>query len=483
MKKLFRSLALRAAILLGLAAPAFGAAGTIFIDTGGCNSGSTTQCSGTTDSASATISGTAATWTSGVNSITLDTNTNISGVSGCSAGTCNGSQALFLTNATNANRKIFWLASYTGCTGSGACTVVVDVAPTCTTCTAQNWGVGGRMIYNTQNFEGAPRPLDTIILNNTPASKTTVFITLRNSGDNTGKIFLQGKVGVRPILQTTNNSVVISCTSQTNWAIKNLEIQSQVTAGTPAVFFNGCQNMLVDNLMFSTANGGDFINMNGISTAIYNSEFKATGGSGAGIIVSSAPSSIYGNYFHGVGGDCIQNNSATATLTIESNVLSGCGGAAINLAGAPTAQFYLAVIRGNTIYNPVGNGLTVGDADYTVRLYNNIFVRNDNTASFNVAWTAGNADFGSSHGCNVFYQAGAGGNVSNLTTNSTEFTTNPLLNAPGSGDFTLSSSSSPAANAGCYNSLLGITGTNFLDIGAMQRSHGGGGGIPPIIGQ
>ena len=89
---------------------AYAASGTIYIDTGGCETGSATKCSGTTDSASATVSGASAT-------ITCNATAGPGGAPGCSlTGTpdlsgvaTDGSQAIFLNCATNSNQKIFFI--------------------------------------------------------------------------------------------------------------------------------------------------------------------------------------------------------------------------------------------------------------------------------------------------------------------------------------------------------------------------------------
>ena len=71
-------------------------------------------------------------------------------------------------------------------------------------------------------------------------------------------------------------------------------------------------------------------------------------------------------------------------------------------------------------------------------MLNNIFV-NDGTHA-NVIWDAGTAELVGGHYYNVFYASG-GTNLTGLTANSTELTTDPLLNNPAGGDFSLQSTS------------------------------------------
>src|ERR1700690_3663669 len=101
------------ALALLMVSPAWAAVGTIYIDTGGCQSGSTTLCSGTTDSASASAFGSGST-------ITCSAVSGVGGAPGCiitgtqtavgqlGSITVDGSQALFVNCATNTTQKIFW---------------------------------------------------------------------------------------------------------------------------------------------------------------------------------------------------------------------------------------------------------------------------------------------------------------------------------------------------------------------------------------
>jgi len=117
--------------LIALGAVAFAHSadlGTVYVDVAG--NGGLAANSGGTDTTCPTscVSGKAATWTSGVNSVTLDTNTNLTGVVTTPGLT---QSSINLPTATNANRTIFWIASVTGCTGTGACSITLDTAPTC----------------------------------------------------------------------------------------------------------------------------------------------------------------------------------------------------------------------------------------------------------------------------------------------------------------------------------------------------------------
>lgn len=473
LRNLFIGIAL--SILLSL--PAFAAVGTIYMDTA-ANGSASASFSGTTDTTTPAASGTAATWTTGTAVITLDTNTSIGAAEGCTTNsTCDGSQAIFLTNATNSNQKIFWLASNSGCSGSGACTVTVTQNVTCATCTAQNWAIGGRMVLTPANYEAACRAGDTIMFNISPASSAATLVTARCSGDSTtGFVYLKGKAGVRPNLQLTGASVIIAAGAINNWWVENLELSTTSTAGLIGSL-NGT-NWVFNNVKFTHTSGGGsavHINASGFITVL-NSEFNISSGTG-NCINNTAAMKIISTYFHGCGGDAVDANQVQPLSQFINNVFSS-NARGLNFPAASTTQANGALIYANTFYANTTDGLEVADADTVITLINNIFV-NDGTHA-NVVWSAGNAQLVGTHYNNVFYASG-GTNLTGLTVNSTELTTDPKLNNPAGGDFTLQSTS-PAKAAGIPGAFLGGSTIGYMDIGAVQMQATGAAAQGFIIG-
>jgi len=77
------------------------------------------------------------------------------------------------------------------------------------------------------------------------------------------------------------------------------------------------------------------------------------------------------------------------------------------------------------------------------------------------------------HGYNCFYKSS--NNLSGLTVNGTETTSDPLLTDPANADFTLSSSS-PCKATGFPGQFLGGS-LGYLDMGAVQRQESSSGGM------
>ena len=480
MKKLLIALAL-------ILTPSFAdaAVGVIYVDTGGSAANS-----GTSDANSPSVSGTAASWTTSTTTITLDTNTSIGATQGCTTGgSCDGSQAIFLTNATNTNQKIFWLASNAGCTGTGACTVTVTVAPTCATCTAQAWAIGGRYLFpsgsTVNDHTAALRAGDTLQFNNTPASRTVNFVTSATAGDaTTGFINMIGKAGVSGITLATTGNVNTIVIGTANWYISNLTFTSTGTSTT--VSMTAGDNMHFENNTISGSGSGSCL---GIARGafVHNSDISGCGGSGIVLGTSTGIQVIQGNYIHGVGADGIIISSGDTTLSfiISNNIISGNTGRGINVAATSPTKATITAIYGNTIYGNGNSGIEVAAAAAQLQIRNNIVV-STTTAVATMKWVAGNAQLVGQHGYNVVWNSvDSNSGVSGYTLNATEVAGDPTFTGAGSANFAISGSS-PAAGAGypSIGSTFQSSGsTGYLDIGAVQRQvTAGGGGGGRIIG-
>ena len=454
-------------------AVALAASGTIYVQTTGAATNS-----GTTDNDTAVISGSAGAWTTGTAVITLDTNTDISGVPGCAAGTCDGSQAIYLGNATNSNtQRIFWISSYTGCTGSGSCDITVSQNVSCSSCTGSTWAIGGRYLYPGTNVVpvvvAALRAGDTLQFNDTPASKTSAaFVTANSSGDSTsGRINVIGKSGVRPTLATSGSNV-FTITSGSAWRISNLEL----TSSTTAAVITTNSNVLIENVKISGTGGS--ATQHGVTivngpVTILNSEITGVGGDCINVSSNSSVGFIFGNYLHGCGASGVNAAGTSQTNTISGNVIAANTGRGIYLSGAPsTAGVAKHFIERNTVYGNTDDALEVADADAAVFLFNNILM---STNSAGIAtWAAGQAEYNGAHGYNVFYSSSSG-TITGLTTNATESTSDPQLTNPGSGNFSIANAS-PAAGTGFLGAMpidLGGSTTGYLDMGAVQRAAAG----------
>lgn len=448
------------------------------------------------------------------NKITLDTNTNLTSVTGCATkpstvNYCDGTQAINLASATNSNLRIFWLSSYTGCSGSGSCVITVAGStsqatatyPTCAggpPCTAMNWAVGGQYIWPTSNtvdvVAKALRPGDTLQFNcagGNPATKTLAapFITMASNGDQiTGPIIVQGETGCRPLLQQSGSVNVIANTSN-NIIYSNFEIKQTGTA-TLCIAGNTNLNVIYSNLKISQCAGtnADGINIGaGSMQQVLFSEI--TGATGNGVNSIGVNGYFFGNYIHGNSLSGILLSAAGVTATVANNVISGNTTRGIFFSGSPaTNSGRVAQVLNNTVYNNTGNGMEVTSGAAVLYWMNNIFQQNGGGANFNVSWaaTGSAAEQAGYHAYNLFYTSScaggaAGACLNNVTRNGFGGSTEPtpsdaLFTSAGTGDFSLLSLS-PAKGAAFPGALLGSASTGALSMGAVQPAGGGGGGI------
>ena len=438
--------------------------GTLYIDTGGAATNS-----GSSDNNAADLSGTGDAVVTG-SVVQLTIGTNLSGVNTSGA----NQSAIYINDATNANRKIFWITAKDDALDQ----VTVDVAPTGVT--ASNWAIGGRYAAPAGNglnlIDGALRAGDVVTVNNSPAAASVDWITGRAAGTSAaGNISLKGKSGSRPVINVTNTTQCIEQGGQVLWWYENLELDQDGASGN---VINNASSVTVYNIKVSDG-GGDALQ--GLGTLrVLASEFSGVGGDG---IDQSSSTYALGNYIHDVTGNGINftggNNGHVAAIK---NIIDTCGGRGILVAGSVTTTGNMVLIDGQTIYGCGDTGIEITDIDQLTILTNNITSENGNAAGeFNVEYVAGAAELIGFHGWNVFFHSGGGGgaNLSNLTVNAqvaaSEFTTDPAFTNAASGDFSIGSTS-PAKATGYPGQFLGGS-LGYLDIGAVQRQESGAGGL------
>lgn len=433
--------------------------GTLYIQT----TGSTTN-SGSTDQDAANLSGSAA--TSSGTTVSLDGSPDLSGL--ITSGATQSS--IYIAQATNTNKRIFWITAF----DNSAKTVTVDTAPSGVTSSA--WAIGGRFHLGSTgspanaSIEGALRAGDEVVINDSPLPQAASIWTFRIAGDSTsGFAKVRGKTGVRPVFNTTNTSNCVSFNSLAYCWLENVEVDQDGASGA-GVSMNGANGVCV-NVKVSDAGGAGFSVGSSAGTKLWACEATGCGADGFTIASSIV---VFGCISRGNVGDGFEITSTNGYFLVN-NIAYDNGGSGFNIsstiAAAGTSIFALF---GNVSYSNDTHGLVVADQDSPVVLFNNIFSNNGTTSGeYNVLWSAGAAERQGFHGYNIFHQGGAADNLSGITANSTELTTDPVFTNAAAGDFSIGSSS-PAKAAGYPGAFLGALSTGYMDIGAVQRQESTG---------
>lgn len=427
--------------------------GTLYIDSGGSatNSGSRDDNTAHKSGAAATVSGTV---------ISLDGSPDLSAVVFAAGPT---QDSIYLAQATNSNRKIFWITAV----DNVAKTVTVDVAPTGVT--SSSWAIGGRCVLTNASQEGAVRAGDVVQFNNSPAAAAATRWTVRNSGSSAaGYVTIRGKTGVRPKLTTTNTSIVINCNTLNFIRIENLELEQQGATGN--VLVGGTVGMIVKNVKISDGGGHGIVGSSGGYDHVEGCEISGVGGDG--INTGTGRYSAHYNYIHDITGNGIYDTGSNAHSFVG-NIIDSCGGRGFYFNGAVSLDS--PVVIGNTVYGCGNSGIEITDIDYSLFFFNNILKDNGNAAGeYNFEQTSGDASYTGIFGNNIFNISGGlgGGNVSGYTLDSTDLTSDPLFVDAPNGDFRLQAGS-PAKASGYPGAFLGGP-TGYLDRGAVQRQEAGG---------
>ncbi len=420
--------------------------GTIYVDTGGSATNS-----GSNDGA-AIASGTAATL-AGVR-LTLDGNPNLSGLS-----TSGPTQsAIFLNQATNANRKVFWITAF----DDAANWVDVDTAPTGIVSSA--WTIGGQFSLTdvTPTMEGAVRGGDTVIFNNSPPARASnrSFFTGRIAGSQaTGLITIKGKSGLMPSLTfSSGNGNGLSVLSYT--LIDNLECRGYGSMGIAIQSGTGC--IVRNSKAYSATSTQSALLCTG-DARIYNCDVEAPLGNGIQAVSTDQNVSVEDCYIHDCGIDGLVN-VARQYLLAHNNLIVRCVGRGINISETVTVtgNRNRKSIQGNTIYGCGNAGLETADVDVFPLIRNNIIAENGYTAGVANAIIFTGTIFGYNSN-NCFYKA-SGTNVTGLTLDSTDITTDPQFVDAASNDFSLQDTS-PCIGAG---NNPGLVQAGYRSMGAIQ---------------
>lgn len=435
--------------------------------------------------------------------ITLDTNTNLTALPGCATTNsqvfCDMTQAINLANASNTSLKDFWIATYTGCTGTGSCSITVTgmigqaspAAPACSTCTGSAWTIGGLYQWPGTTFVDvvakALRPGDTLTFTCTgnPATRSGVnnFLSVGNSGDQvTGPIIVNGAAACRPVL-TQSGSVSTLNISASSLVVSNLEFQ-QTGTGTSTIGLGGGSNIVLNNIKVTACAAGDGLNIGaGITAFVIDSSF--TGCAANGINTLAVNNYFYGNYLNGNANAGILMGAAGITATVANNLIVGNTGKGLVLTGSPSAgSGRIASIVNNTIANNAGNGFEVQNQNYQFDFHNNIFQNNGGAGGYNVTWTpvSSSAEMSGFHAYNLYYSSSCLGGgalpcvnhvTPNFFANSGEVTSDAMFVNAGTGNYALAAGS-PALGTGYPGGFLGASTTGAMSIGAVQSAGSSG---------
>lgn len=309
---------------------------------------------------------------------------------------------------------------------------------------------------------------DTMILNNSPASQggAASVLIVRATGDTpSGFSVYKGKTGVRPVLNQTSTGLCINSGTNSQVWIENLECDQDGASGNVVSGLN--INIIFYNFKISDG-GGNGITTGGNGNKLIASELSGIGGDGWS--TGDVNSIFLGNYIHDITGKGISFIGTSINGVTAFNIIDTCGGRGWHGSGAIATLQTPQLFFNNTVYGCGDSGFEITDADAALVLLNNIFQDNGNAAGeFNYESAAGTIEAVGVHFYNLFYHQGGGGgaNLSGLTVNSTELTSDPLFIDPANGDFRLKNTS-PAKAAAFPGQFLGGP-LGYLDMGAVQR--------------
>ena len=369
--------------------------------------------------------------------------------------------SIYLAQATNTNRKIFWITTH----DNTAKTVTVHVAPTGVT--SSSWSIGGRN-SNLQTTCDGLRPGDTMIINTNFTSTTDdTMLTFNNNGAWNNFITIKGRDGSKPKLISYQSNKVISSAKWCIW-VENLELNMPGSDWQHVFWLNGMS--VTKNVTISHSGGaGIYISAGSYGGIIQGCEIY--GCAGTGMICGSNAMYISSNYIH----NCTQDGISLAVadfagVCLEDNIITNCGYSGIDFTNDSTYSFF-RTIRGNVIYHCDRNGILITGGQQGILFQNNILLDNGASATYynlNITVTPNNV-FGD-HNCLNQDSARGGLNYLNYVISSDDIVTNPLFVNPSIADFRLQSTS-PCKATGFPGIIGSLAVAGYMDMGALQRQE------------
>jgi hypothetical protein len=419
--------------------------------------------------------------------ITLDGSPDLSGVA------TDGSAVLWFNDTASGAVTFTKITA----TDNGADTVTVTPAVT-GSLSGKTWAIGGKRasIFSTTSNKLLERTGSNIgdllagwaiemASGHTESSGGSQVI--RAVGTTAGRIEIRGVAGAatKPKLTFTNNGAAI--TLRTAYCrFRNFEmVNTNATKTLSKAFVSaaGCTATVFEELKIadSTDNFYRGISMeNGQGQSYIRNEIGYCANTGITSIDSSA-CHVIGNYIHDTGshGLVVTANSAYHTV-VAFNIFDTCTTAGVSWGAGGGVTRGLPLVTNNTFYNTQsGSGLVITTgADEThglTNIINNIFANNSaygiNYSNGAVTEAYANA-LGITVSHNAFYSNTSGTcNPSGLSVN--EQTVDPQFVDAANGDFRIGDNLKALGFPGV---MPGGLSTGYMDIGAMQRIEGSGGG-------
>ena len=434
----------------------------IYLDTAG-NGGSTTS-SGSTNTASPTVSGTGTASVTG-STVTFTGSPDLSGVS------ADGSQTIYINDATNSGQKIFRITAV----DNTAKTVTVDVAPT-GSITVSNWAIGGRTTLPNANLQNSLRAGWELVLNTSITNMSSSFAPGASAIGNLTDgpiIFRSGTPGTQVTLAASSGTTTFSGTA-TEWVIRDIIFDNTVNSQT-TVNYNANTSTFV-NCKFTKSSGTG----NAAFSMLANNSAYFVGCEFGGGTTTDGYSGTGGGtwidcYFHDLSGNGLTLTSTSFTANLINCVFDTCAGRGVYSSGALAAVASNLTLVNCTIYGCGNSGLEVADADIRPTIVNCLFLNNGDAAGeYNIEMVS--ERFGVRRN-NVIYHSDAAKNYTGITIHSSEITSDPSLTDPANANF------QPGSGSNALAAALSPPGlSSYMDIGAIQRNVIASSGIARVIG-
>ncbi len=385
-------------------------------------------------------------------------------------------------DATNSspNRKIWKISAVDNVSSPKTITLdAADPSPTGLTAGTSTAKIGGRIVWpggsTVFHSEGSIKAGDRVRFMDSPATRTTTWITTRNNGDDTsGRIYFEGDPGLYPTLRQTQGSTSsFFAGSNGSWTFQGFTIDSDATSGSNTMITTGSNWHVNDNICIDGFSGANFLSLAGSGSLALRNKITS-GHDGNAIVITATGCRASGNHCQNGGYGIATATSATPTVEISNNLIE-VGGLGINLAQTNvTTSTHIISVHGNTVANCGNDGMYVADGEMNVVWSRNIFYENGGADGMNVRWNEDNAQIFGLHEYNLLYHSQVGGGaVSGVTLNSTELTSDPLFTDENNHDYSLGSSS-PARN---INIPLFGGVANYVNLGAVQPAGTSSGGL------